>query len=153
MPEYEQSLSVAAAPATVFAYVSDVGNLPKYLPTVTHAEAQSDEHVRVQGSAGGHEYDSDGYFRVDETEHRLEWGSDGENQYSGWLKVDGMDDMSEVTVHLSFQPKPGQEARFEEQSGSRDGAILDGLSAALNSIRNEVEGRGGKVESNAATTK
>ena len=57
MSEYESSLTVDAAPDAVFAYVSDVGNLPEYLPTTRHAEAQSEGRVRVQGEANGHRYD------------------------------------------------------------------------------------------------
>ena len=150
MPEYEQSLSVQAAPERVFEFVSSLDNLPRYLPTVHQAEPQAGERVRVKGEAGGHPYDSDGYFRVDNSAHRMEWGSDGENNYSGWLKVGGEGETSEVTVHLSFQPKPEQAERFAEQTGSRDKTIQEGIEASLLSIRNEVEGRGGKVEPTAA---
>ena len=69
MPEYEHSLTVQASPDAVFAFVSDVSRLPEYLPTTHHAEAQPGGRVRVQGEAGGHNYDSDGYFRTD----RAEW--------------------------------------------------------------------------------
>ena len=151
MPDYEHSLTVEASPDAVFDFVSDVANLPKYLPTTHSAEAQPGGRVRVQGEAGGRAYDSDGYFRVDKPNYRLEWGSDGENRYLGWLEIDGMDDECEVTVHLTFQPKPEQSERMDAQTGDRDQTITDGLVAALESIRNNVEGRGGKVEPAAAT--
>ena len=150
MPEYEHSLTVQAPPEAVFDFVSDVSRLPQYLPTTHHAEAQPGGRVRVQGEAGGRAYDSDGYFRTDPVNWRLEWGSDGENRYSGWLEIDGVADECEVTVHLNFQPNPEQGRRMEEQTGDRDGTIQDGLAAALESIRNQVEGRGGKVEPAAA---
>lgn len=151
MPEYERSLFVNASPRALFDFVSDVGNMPLYLPTTHHAAAQGEGRVRVQGEAGGHPYDSDGYLRFEATEYRMEWGSDGENRYSGWLEIDGDDGGSEVTVHLSFTPRPEQSARFAEQSGGDEGAtIQQGLEAALLSIRNIVEGKGEKVEPPAA---
>ena len=69
----------------------------------------------------------------------------------GWLEIDGADDECEVTVHLTFQPKPEQGERMDEQTGDRDKTISDGLIASLESIRNQVEGHGGKVEPAAAT--
>jgi ribosome-associated toxin RatA of RatAB toxin-antitoxin module len=154
VPEYEDTLTVEASPQAVFDFVSDVANLPKYLPTTHHAEPQQGERVRVQGEAAGHRYDSDGWFRADRTEYRLEWGSDGENLYSGWLEIDeGTDpDSCTVTVHLSFQPKPHQNERLAEQGGGdRDATIQRGLEAALQSIKNLCEGEGGKVEPPQAT--
>ena len=152
MAEYEHSLTVQASPDAVFDFVSDIGNLPRYLPTTHQAEMQGAGRVRVRGEAGGHTYDSDGYFRVDTSEHRLEWGSDGENNYSGWLEVeDGKDGASDVTVHLSFAPRPDLAQRMDEQTGDHDRTIQQGLEAALLSIQNQVEGRGGKVEPEAAT--
>ncbi len=151
MAEYEHSARVNAPAEAVFDFVSDIGNLPKYLPTTHHAESQGLGRVRVRGEAGGHTYDSDGYFRVDATEHRMEWGSDGENAYAGWLQVEENGSGSDVTVHLTFAPRPDQAERFEEQTGDRDRTIQEGLEASLLSIRNLVEGRGGKVEPTAAT--
>jgi hypothetical protein len=56
-----------------------------------------------------------------------------------------------VTVHLTFQPKPEQGERMDEQTGNRDKTISEGLIASLESIRNLVEGQGGKVEPAAAS--
>ncbi len=151
MAEYESSLPVSASPDTVFDFVSDIRNLPRYLPTTHHAEAQGPNRVRVQGEAGGHKYDSDGRFRADADERRLEWGSDGETAYEGWLEIEGAGDESLVTVHLSFAPRPDQAARMDEQTGDQDAAIQQGLDAGLRSIKNLVEGVGGKVEPPAAT--
>lgn len=152
MAEYESSLPISASPDTVFDFVSDIANLPKYLPTTHHAEAQGPGRVRVQGEAAGQKYDSDGWFRPDPTEQRLEWGSDGESRYSGWLEIEGDGSQSLVTVHLSFAPRPDQAERFEEQGdGDGDATIQQGLQASLLSIKNLVEGTGGKIEPPAAT--
>ncbi|MBC8103193.1 MAG: SRPBCC family protein [Cytophagales bacterium] len=151
MPDYESSLPVNASPEAVFDFISDISNMPQYLPTTHHAEPQGEGRVRVQGEAAGHPYDSDGWIRLDRTEFRMEWGSDGENHYSGWMEVEGDDRQSIVTVGLAFAPKPEQDARFEQQMGDRDATIRDGLNKALESIKNILEGKGGKVEPAAAT--
>lgn len=147
MPEYEQSAFVNADPQSIFDFVSDVRNMPKYLPTTHHAELQGENRVRVQGEAHGNPYDSDGFLHVDQGDLRMEWGSDGENRYRGWLEIDGDDGGSEVTVHLSFAPSPDQAAQIGQNTGGNpDPAIQEGLRAAVQSIKNEVEGSGGKVE-------
>jgi hypothetical protein len=155
MSEYNHSLNVNASPDDVFDFVSDIGNLPQYLPTVSNATPQSGERIRVQGEAGGHRYDSDGFFRLNEDERRMEWGSDGENNYRGSLEVKPGSDAktSEVSVRLSFEPRPELAERMERQAGDRGRAIQEGIEKALLSIKNLCEGRGGKVESSAATHK
>ncbi|MEF2277907.1 SRPBCC family protein [Deinococcus sp. YIM 134068] len=151
--EYQGTRRIQATPDEVFAFVSDVRNLPKYLPTTKSAEPQDGERVEVEGEAQGHAYHADGHFRQDAEGHRLEWGSDGEINYSGTLEVkpDG-DSGSEVTVKLRFDPDP-QSAPNKDMPGPApsDSQIQEGIDKALESIQNFVEGRGGKVEPSAAT--
>lgn len=145
MSEYEQSTTVQASPDIVFTFVSDVGNLPRYLPTVKKAMPQSGERVQVQGEAQGHTYNDDGFLRVDLPSRRMEWGSDGENDYTGWLTVTGDSgaSSSEVTVHLSFGANSGD----EEQIRNQDERVNRGLMQALDMIRQQIEG--GHMERNA----
>ena len=77
------------------------------------------------------------------------WGSDGENDYSGSLLIEPIDDRSKVTIELTFAPKPEMDAEFERQMGSRRATLQTGLDAALQSIDNVVTGKGGKVETPA----
>ena len=149
MSHYASELKVEAAPDAVFDYVKDPAHMPKYLPTVHGAHDQGQGRVAVDGEAAGHEYHSDGWFKVDDAARTMAWGSDGENKYSGNLEVRAHEDHSHVKVSLDFEPKPGQEKAFEAQSGSRDKTIQDGLDAALKSIKKEVEGTGGKVPTRA----
>lgn len=148
MKEYQQSKKVQASADEVFAFVSDIQNLPKYLPTVHNAMPQQGERIRVQGEAGGHRYDSDGHFRVDKANRRMEWGSDGEHNYSGSLEVKEAGDKSacEVAVNIKFDPKPELAQKFEQQGGDRHRVINEGINKALASIQNLCEGKGGKVE-------
>lgn len=84
--EFEPSITVAAPADSIFDFVSDVSNVPQYLPTVKNAQPQQGERIRTQGQVGEHSYDSDGHFRVDRQARRIEWGSDGENDYGGCFK-------------------------------------------------------------------
>lgn len=151
MSQYEHTATVNSSPEQVFDFVSNIDNLPRYLPTVKNAMSQGRERVRVQREAGEHHYDSEGYYRVDKTRHRIEWGSDGEHQYHGWLEVKADEAAATtVTVHLSFDPRPDIAEKYDQQSGDRHHTIQEGLEKALQSIKNQCEGKGGKVESHAA---
>ena len=157
MSEFEHTTTVEASADRVWSFVSDVSNLPKYLPTTHSAEPAEGERVEVKGEAQGHAYDSEGYFKQDAQNRRLEWGAD-EGYYSGWLEIGEQGGTSNVTVHLTFTgapPKgegdpPGESA--SEDAPSRDD-VQEGLVSALESIKNFVEeGRPDtKDESRAAT--
>lgn len=147
MAEYEQSMTMDRSPDEVFAFVAEVGNLPRYLPTTKHAESQGDERVRVQGGGEGFSYDADGYLRADHARRRLEWGAD-ERYYAGYLEIQPSGaGRSEVTVHLTFRDQPPG-AQPGEGPSERD--IDQGIRAALESIQNQITGEGGKVEPPAA---
>jgi uncharacterized membrane protein len=152
MSEYVHTITVSSRAQHIFDFVSNVDNLPRYLPTVKQAMPQGSERVRVKGEAAGQQYDSDGYYRVDNSRKRIEWGSDGENNYRGWLEVKGNsgDATATVTVHLSFEPRPDLAERYDQQTGDRHRTIQDGLENALQSIKYLCEGKGGKIESRVA---
>lgn len=137
--EFDESMTIDAPAERVFDFVSDVQNLPKYLPTTRNAMMQQGDRVRVQGRVVGQDYDSDGYLRKDREHMRLEWGAD-ERYYKGHLEVKPRGERaSEVRVHLSFRgggTGPGPTAD-EVRHGIRD---------ALQSIQNEVTGRAGTQE-------
>jgi uncharacterized protein YndB with AHSA1/START domain len=148
MGEYEQTTTMRAPPERVFDFVSDIRNMPSYLPTTKSAEPQGGDRVRVQGEAQGHSYDSDGYLRPDPQRKRLEWGAD-EGYYSGWLQVQGTGaGASTVTVHISLRGHP---PGADPSGAPSDEQINEGLVKGLRSIQNHVEGRGGKEEPSAAT--
>ena len=82
MAQYEQSQTVEAPPDEVFAWLSDAGNLPKYLPPVTDASADGPSAEGVPGrlirttleypGEEGRTFDAEGYLAVDEGERRME---------------------------------------------------------------------------------
>jgi VCBS repeat-containing protein len=147
--EFEQSITVAAPADGIFDFISDVKNVPQYLPTVKNAQPQQGERIRTQGQVGDRTYDSDGHFQVDKQARRIKWGSDGENDYSGWLEVqsDG-GSQSQVKVHIHYAPKPETVQRMTERSPghSFESAMNEGISKTLESIKHLCEGKGGKEE-------
>lgn len=150
MSEYEHSIKIDALPNHVFDFVTDVHNLPMFLPTLHQAEPEPGERVHIHGEAAGHEYDADGRFHVDAIRQRMEWGSDGEHKYSGWLTVEPAGESgSYVTVHLSFEPRPEEAQAFAASTGSADETIQQGLEKSLQALQSLLEGRG-KVKTEAA---
>lgn len=149
MPEYEASLTINAPTQEIFDFISDISNLPKYLPTTKSAQPQGENRVRVQGEANGHQYDADGYLRPNEEQMRLEWGAD-EGYYNGWMQiVEESDETSTITVHISLRGKPPGAPSDE---GPPDAQIQEGLQKSLQSIQNFVEGTGGKEKPSAETS-
>lgn len=150
MSEYQNSIIIAANPDKVFDFVADINNLPQYLPTVHKATLESDDRIRIQGEAAGHKYDDTGYFRADKESRKLEWGSDGESNYSGWLKVDQGEDTSStnLSVHISYG-----DSNKKHEGVDWDNVMNEGISKTLQSIKNLCEGHGGKVEPKAASQK
>ncbi len=150
MAEYERSRMVQASPDEVFAFVSDAGNLATFLPTVDTVELQAEGRVEVHGEVRGRTYEDDGWFRVDEARRRIEWGAD-ERTYSGWLTVAGADGGAQVVAHLSFAPYVTESGRpITGEPAAEPDPIEQNLEAALDSLRNLMEGRGGKEEPGGA---
>ena len=145
MAEYERSRLVQASPDDVFAFVSDASNLATILPTVETVERQAEDRVEVHGEVRGRTYEDDGWFRVDEARRRIEWGAD-ERTYSGWLTVSGADGGAQVVAHLSFAPYVTPSGRPIGRAADEPDPIEQSLEAALDSLRNLMEGRGGKEE-------
>jgi uncharacterized protein YndB with AHSA1/START domain len=152
--EYQQTQTIDAPAGDVFAWLSDVSNLPKYLPPVTEA---SIEGASAEGTPGqrlratleypnGGSFDSEGYFDVEEGARRLEWGAEVQRDYSGWLAVTEADgNRSEVTVHLSFGPRSA-EPEIQEEAPEGHDPLEEGISATLASIRRQIEEGTGKVQ-------
>ena len=146
MAEYERSRLVQASLDDVFAFVSDVRNIAAFVPTVDTVEPQAEGRVEVHREVQGQAYEDDGWFRVDQTRRRIEWGDD-ERTYSGWLTVAGEDGGTQVVAHLSFAPYVTPSGRpISGEPEDEPDPIEQSLEAALDSLRNLMEGRGGKEE-------
>lgn len=155
MTEYQQTQTIGASADNVFAWLSDVNNLPRYLPPVVDAsiegpsaEGSPGQRVRatLEYPGGGSTFDAEGYFAVDEGQRRMEWGAEVQRDYSGWLEVteDG-DGQSQVTVHLDFGERSVEPEMREHAPEDRD-PLAEGIAATLESIRRQIEEGSGKVQ-------
>ena len=141
--QFEQSMTIHAAPDAIFDFVSDVSNLPKYLPTTKHAESQGSDRVVVEGGGDDFHYRADGFLRPNRDNYTMEWGAD-ERYYSGQLEIKPHgDNASNVRVRLSFRGAP---PGAPEGQGPSAEQINDGIHKSLESIENHVTGKGGKVK-------
>ena len=83
--QHEHTEHVAAAPDAVFAAISDVRNLPRFVPQITAARPMDGERVEIDARYEGREQHGEASFHVDPAERRIEWSSAG--GYRGWMSV------------------------------------------------------------------
>ena len=96
--QHEHTEHVAASPDAVYTAISDVSNLPRFVPQMTGARSSGNGTVEVDARYGGHEQHGEARFSADERERRIEWGSD--SGYHGWMKVDPDGQGSRLTLFL-----------------------------------------------------
>src|SRR5258706_6698588 len=96
--QHEHTEHVAAAPDAVYAAISDLGNLPKFVPQLTAAREASEGQVEVEARYEGHEQRGQASFNADDAERKIEWGSP--SGYHGWMKVDADGEGSRLTLFL-----------------------------------------------------
>jgi uncharacterized membrane protein len=100
MPDYQRSAKVKASPDSLFDYLSDIRNLPKYFNRMTSAKSAGPDEVHVTAEVHGKEEEGKAEFHVDKTARKLQWSSEGPNDYHGELAVAGQGNSSEVAVKL-----------------------------------------------------
>ena len=129
MGDFTGSTTVDAPPASLFDYLSDVDNLPKYFTRMTSAKRGDGEEVHTTAQIpGGREVEGDAWFRVDEDTQRVEWGSEGPNDYHGYVDVTPSGDGSQVEVHLHTTRADDGDAQMEH-----------GIQETLANIKQEAE--------------
>jgi len=128
--DYTGSSRVDAPADALFDYLSDVGNLPDYFSRMRSAAPGEGEEVHtVAEGPDGQTVEGDAWFRVDQEAKRVEWGSEGPNDYHGHLDVSEEGRSSRVEVHIST-------ARVTSDEVDR------GIEETLASIRRLVEDEG-----------
>lgn len=120
MGDYTRSQDVGAAAGRLFDYLSDIGKLPRYFAAMTSAEPAGGEAVRVVAELDGATREAEAWFRVDREHRHLEWGSEGPDDYHGYLDVTGNAATSSVTVFLHTE---------RHDSGEIDRGIAETLEA------------------------
>ena len=134
MPDYRRSTNVDVDADTLFDFLADIGNLPRYFARMTSAEPAEGEAIRTTAEIdvpgeGKKSVEGEAWFRVLGDRKRLEWGSEGPNDYKGELDVTADGDGSRVTVALHTE--------------SSHSGIEDGIDETLATIaRLAAEGKG-----------
>lgn len=122
MAEYSRSIDIQASPDSAFAFVSDVSNLPRYVPTTRRAEADQG-HVHVEGVSHGEPYEDEGHIYVDYERRIMRWGS-GATSYRGELSVsEAGSGTSHVEIHLHFKDANGHTPEPQEIEKSLDQSL------------------------------
>ena len=152
--QYERSKVIEAPADEVYAWVAEIGNLPRYLPPIKEAKRAdgSGDRVWMKGEIPDRgEFEAEGYFRVFEEDRRMEWGAEMGRDYSGRLQVaDLQDAKSRVAVQLHLGER-SVEGEIQEESGEGRDLLVEGIDATLESIRRQIEEGSGKVEQPSTT--
>lgn len=128
MAEHEGTETVDAQPDALFDYLSDVSHLPAYFSRMTEASAGEGEEVHTAARMpNGEEVRGDAWFHVDDSARCIEWGSEGPNDYHGWLQVAEAPGGSAVEVHISTERVA-------------NGEVDRGIAETLANIKRIVEG-------------
>jgi uncharacterized membrane protein len=102
MAEFERRRTVDAPADALFAYLSDIANLPLYFRGITAARpGPGPGEIEVAAVVKDREVRGRAHLEVDEDARRMEWSSEGPNDYHGWLAVRPAGDASEVELHIS----------------------------------------------------
>lgn len=137
MAEYEVSREMPAPREIAFQVAQQVERMESWLPTTVEVSPSGPNQIHVEGDTPHGHYATDGLFRAEMDQLRLEWGSKGTDDYSGWMQfADSGAGASEATLHLSFrggQPQAhgGEAARQTERE----------MTEALDRLAVEVQAR------------
>ncbi len=97
--QHEHTEHVAAAPDAVFAAISDVRNLPRFVPQITAARPTDADRVEIDARYEGREQHGAATFHAYAGDHRIEWSA--ASGYRGWMKVEPDGDGSRLTLFLN----------------------------------------------------
>lgn len=131
--EYEASRAMPASKQQAYQVAADVERMETWLPTTFDVGVNADGTVHIEGEApGGQRYSRDGLWSARDEQLRLEWGSEEDGRYAGWLQFTGIeDDASEAVLHLSFLGEQEMAAEHDEQMDVGMAQALDRLAAVV----------------------
>jgi uncharacterized membrane protein len=120
--QHEHTEHVAAPADAVYAAISDLGNLPRFVPQMTAARPAAGDRVEVDARYEGRTQHGEATFQKDDDARRIAWSA--ASGYNGWMKVDPDGDGSRLTLFL--ETRHGSERDHD-------------ISATLDAIRMLVE--------------
>ena len=129
MADFTETTVIAVAPETLFAYLAEISNLPRYFARITSASKGEGEEVHTTATMpDGTKVSGDAWFRVKDADQRIEWGSEGPSDYHGHLDVRPSGDGSEVEMHL-----------HTTRAAAEDPEVQDGIIETLKNIKKQTE--------------
>jgi uncharacterized membrane protein len=99
--QHEHTEHVAAPPDAVYAAISDVGNLPRFVPQMTAVRRSDGDRVEIDARYEGREQHGEASFRADDGERKIEWSAP--SGYHGWMQVEPDGEGSRLTLFLNTQ--------------------------------------------------
>ncbi|MDO9709692.1 SRPBCC family protein [Paracraurococcus lichenis] len=144
MGEYTGRIQIARPPAEVFAFLADLRNMPRYLPTVSHVGPQGhhDDHddVAIEGKAEDRTYRDEGWLKAEPEGRRMRWGSHSLKDYGGTLQVTEASGGAAVEMRLQLTPKPEVAERMQREHGNVDHGMRLAVERTLAAIKACCEG-------------
>ena len=116
MPDYRREREYGAHPDRLYNYLADVRNLPEYFTQMisAHKTGPHEVHTSAQLELPGQRprtVEGAAWFRTDKQERKVEWGSEGDSDYRGRLRVSdcgASGSLVELEIH-SEASRPGIE--------------------------------------------
>jgi uncharacterized membrane protein len=132
MADFSSTTTVDASPDDLFAFLSDIGNLPRYFARMTSAESTGGNAVHTTAELpDGSQVEGEAWFEVDRDAQHISWGAEGSSEYHGYLDVRPAEHGATVEVHLHT-------TRVE----AGDHQVQNGVDETLDRIKTLVEEQG-----------
>ncbi len=132
MADFTGTTTVDASSDDLFAFLSDVHNLPRYFARMTSADPGDGNEVDTTASLpDGSSVEGKAWFEVDASKQHLSWGSEGSSNYNGYLDVSPAESGSVVEVHL-----------HTTRVAAGDTEVQQGVDQTLDTIKQLVEQQG-----------
>ena len=130
MADFTGTTTVDATDDVLYAFLSDVGNLPRYFARMTSAEPAGGDAVRTTATLpDGSSVQGEAWFTTDDEARHIAWGAEGPSEYRGDLDVRSTGERTsevEVTLHTT-------------RVGDGDAQVQDGVDRTLATIKQLVE--------------
>lgn len=113
MTTYTHTAEADIPADTLFSFLADPRNLPRYFPQMTAAEPEGGEQVHVEAEVHGHHVEGEAWVRPDAAARTLAWGAEGPDDYHGELEIEELaPGRSRITVNLhSVREAEGDEVQ------------------------------------------
>lgn len=132
MADFTSTTTVDASPDDLFAFLSDVGNLPRYFARMTSAEPGEGNEVRTSAQLpDGSHVEGTAWFEVDTGQQHIAWGSEGSHDYHGYLDVRPAEHGATVEVHI-----------HTTRVDAGDHQVQQGVDQTVDTIKSLVEDQG-----------